>query len=603
MEFMKLKTAILLLFVILYGCSSDVTKEADTTVIQDIKSKENKNLAFEKFIQGNIYETKGQYNEATEQYLEAANLDPQPGIFYALAKNYYRLNKLANALKYAKDAANLEPNNIEYLEILASIYSSSLLNDSSKTIYEKIVEIDSTNASAYFQLAQLNEAKRPNQALELYKKVIDLIGPEWSVLVRLVDLNERMRNIDETIKTVEELLKLNPSDLQLQKVLIDSYIKTKNYDNALKLTEESLVSYPDDHNLRELKGNIFLQQSKWKEAYEEYSQLIGDESIPFDDKLKIGSLFLYAADKDSINLKLASNIFKEINKDSLDWQVNAYIGEIELRRKNDSLAVEYFKNAASMAEWNPQLWGRVGGILFDSRKYNEAIEFMSKAAEKFPNDFLINLVYGLSLAQQNLHVDAKIYLQRALNLNPNDLTVLSALGFSLNQLKETEEALKHLNKALAADPDNIQIIGQTALIYESQKDYQISDSLYMHALSIDSTNALILNNYAYSLSERNIKLDEALRMSQRAVEAEPKNSSYLDTIGWIYFMLGDFNKAKDYIEESLKQDSNSTTVIDHLGDVYFKLGDKNKALQQWKRALELDPDNEEIKSKIEKGVI
>ncbi len=603
MRIMKSKTAIFLLLAVLAACSTNIIKENNKSVAEPKNNNENKKLAFEKFIQGNIFETKGLFKEATDQYIEAAGLDPQPGIFYSLAKNFYRLNKLSNALKYAKDAVELEPQNIEYLEILASIYSASLLNDSSKSIYERIVEIDSTNASAYFQLAQLNEAKRPNQSLELYKKVIDLIGPEWSVLVRLVDLNERMGNVNETIKTVEELIKLNPSDLQLQKVLIDSYIKTKNFDAALKLTDESLISYPDDLSLREMKGNIFLQQSKWKEAYDEYSKLISDESILFDDKLKIGSLFFYASEKDSTNLELAGNIFKEINKDSLDWQVNAYLGEIELRRKNDSTAIQYFKNAASMAEWNPQLWGRVGGILFDNRKYDEAIRFMNEAAEKFPNDFLINLVYGLSLAQENLHADAKIYLQRALNLNPDDLTVLSALGFSLNQLKETDEALKYLNKALAADPDNVQIIGQTALIYESQKDFHISDSLYQHALSLDSTNVLILNNYAYSLSERNIKLDEALKMSLVAVEAEPDNSSYLDTIGWIYFMLGDFDKAKYYIKESLKHDENNATVIDHLGDVYYKLGEKDEAIRQWKKAAELDPGNEKINSKIEKGAI
>ena len=188
-------------------------------------------------------------------------------------------------------------------------------------------------------------------------------------------------------------------------------------------------------------------------------------------------------------------------------------------------------------------------------------------------------------------------------LNPNDLTALSALGYTLDQLKKDDEALIYLNKAMAIKPDDVQILGQIALIYDSQKNFKMSDSLYTHALNLDSTNALLLNNYAYSLSERGIKLDEALKMSKIAVEAEPKNASYLDTIGWIYYMMGNLNKAKNYIEESLKHDPESATVVDHLGDVLFKLGDKTKAMENWKKAAKLEPDNKKFQEKVDKGVL
>lgn len=603
MDFMKYKISILLLSLILWRCAADVSRDDSDIQVNDSNSTTLEKIAQEKFIQGSILEMKGMFKESIEEYLGAAQYDPKPGIFYTLAKNYYRINKLPSALYYAKQAATIEPKNTEYLELLASVYSASLLSDSSIAVYENIVQIDSTNASAYFQLAQMYEANRPNQSLVLYKKVLDLIGPEWSVLVKLADLNERMGNIEETIKIVDELLRLDPSDLQLQKLLIDANIKIKSFDKALQLVDDAIISFPFDLSLVELKGNIFLQQSKWKEAYGEYSKILKDDSIGFEDKLKLGSLFLAAAEKDSINMDFAAEIFRGIDKDSSDWQVNAYLGEIELRKKNDSLAIGYLKKAASMAEWNAQLWGRLGGILFDGRKYKDAIEFMKQAAEKFPNDFLINLVYGLSLSQEGMHEDAIIYLKRALNLNPNDMTVLSALGYSYNQLKEDDEALSYLNKALSIDPDNAQMLSQTALIYESQKQYAISDSLYIRVLKIDSTYALALNNYAYSLSERGIKLEEALKMSQKAVDAKPENASYLDTIGWIYYVLGDYKKAEDFIKKSLLHEEKSAAVNDHLGDVYFKLGDKDKALQFWKRANEIEPSNEKFKTKIEKGVI
>jgi len=600
---MKFKIFLIYIAFLLVSCSSDVVKESNQNGNKDqsFSAQQNKKLAQEKFIAGSLLELKGQFAEAIKEYLEALKYDPQPGINYAIAKNYYRLNKLSTALTYSQKAVENEPKNSEYLTLQASIYTSSHLEDSAAAVYDKIVRFDSTNVTAYYNLAQLIEVKKPTVALSYYKKIIDLIGPEWSVLVRIADINERMGNIKETITTVEELIKLNPSDLLLQKLLIESYIKTKDFEKALANVNESLTSFPDDESLIDLKGRIFIQQGKWQDASDVYMKLVKSKNISIEDKLKIGTSFYFQSEKDSTTLNIARQIFLEVSRDTSDWQVNAYLGEIELRSHKNESAIEYFKTAAKLAEWNAQVWVRLGGLLFDNKKYKDAIEYMSKASEKFPNDFAVNLIYGLALSTENEHLKAKDALEKAFKLNPDDVTVLSALGYTLNQLKNDKEALVHLNKALIIEPNNIQVISVLAMIYESQKEYQISDSLYISALKIDSSNVLIMNNFAYSLAERNIRLQEALAMSKKAVETEPKNSSYLDTIGWIYFRLGDYKKAKKNIEEAVKTENKNATLLDHLGDVHSKLGEKLKAVEFWKNAFELDSTKTSIKTKIEKG--
>ena len=594
----KIVIVIVIIAFLLSSCVSDVVKET-ALMKQDVAA--NKKAAQALFIDGSVFELKGQYNEAITQYLEALKYDSQPGIYYTIAKNYYRLKKLSSALLYSRKAVEKDSSNTEFLILHATIYSTSHLEDSAASIYQKIIKLDTSNVTAYFNLAQISEPKKPGLALSYYKKVIDLIGPEWNVLVKIADINERMGNIEETIKTVEELLKLNPSGLNLQKLLIESYIKTKNFEKAIALLDEAQISFPDDPNLLEMKGNVFIQKGLWKDASTEYLKLVKNPEINFVNKVRIGTAFYIQGEKDSVSFDLAKEIFQEINKDTLDWQVNAYLGEIDVRKKNDSSAIEYFKVASNLAEWNAQVWVRLGGLLFDTKKYKEAIQYMSKASEKFPNDFAVNLIYGLSLSSDNEHLKAKDALQRALNINPNDITALSALGFTLNQLKEDDAALVHLDKALLLEPKNLQVISIIALIHETRKNYAVSDSLYTSAVKIDSTNILILNNFAYSLAERGIKLQEALSMAKRAIEKEPKNSSYLDTIGWIYFQLGDYKKAKINIEEAAKIEDTNATLLDHLGDVYFKLGNRAKALELWKKAFEFDSTKNEIKKKIEKG--
>ncbi len=595
---MNNKIVIVILAFLLSSCVSDVVRE---TALMKQTVSTNKKAAQALFIDGSILELQGQYDEAITHYLEALKFDSQPGLYHIIAKNYYRLNKLSSALNYSSKAVEKDSSNTEFLMLHASIYSASHLDDSAATVYYRVIRQDSNNVTAYFALAQINEPKKPSLALSYYRKVVDLVGPEWNVLVKIADINERIGNVDETIKTVEELLKLNPSELNLQKMLIQSYIKTKNYEKATALINEAQISFPDDPNLIEMKGSLLIQNGSWKEALTEYMKLIKNPDINFENKIRIGTAFYLQGEKDSTSYDLAQEIFQEINKDTLDWQINAYLGEINVRKKNDSTAVEYFKVASSLAEWNAQIWVRLGGLLFDRRRYKEAIQYMSKASEKFPNDFAINLIYGLSLSSDNDHLKAKDAFQRALNINPDDVTALSALGYSLNQLKDDDAALVHLDKALLLEPKNLQVISIIALIHETRKNYSMSDSLYASAIKIDSTNILILNNFAYSLAERGIKLQDALSMAKKALEQEPRNSSYLDTIGWIYFKLGEYKKAKINIEQAARIENTNATLLDHLGDVYFKLGNKARALENWKKAYEIDPTKNEIKIKIEKG--
>ncbi|RJQ59148.1 MAG: tetratricopeptide repeat protein [Stygiobacter sp.] len=596
---MKKAILILLAALALSACSTEEAVVKDQTKV--IRPLDLKKAAQAAFIEGSVFELKGQLTDAIKRYTEAYSLDPQPGISYTLAKNYFKINKLGSALGYSKLSVEGDHRNVEYLLLLGSIYDASHFPDSSDVVYRAVLALDSTNITAYFNLAQISEAKRPSEALALYKKVVDIIGPEWTVLVHIVDLNERLGNIDATISTVEELLKLNPTDLNLQKVLIDSYIKTKKFDKAILLIDESLASFPDDLNLVEFKGIALVQKGEMKQALGEYMKLVKDKSIPFENKIRVGLSYLSAAEKDSSNLLLAKSVFEQINKDTTDWQVKSYLGEIAIRRNDEAAAIKYFEEATQLAEWNPDVWVRMGGLLFDSRKYKDVIRFMDQAVQKFPNNFPINLIYGLALSQNNDHEKAKEILKRALNLNPKDVNALGALGYTLNQLQQDEEALIVLNKALQYDPNNLQVLSVTALIHETNKNYSLSDSLYAHALKIDSANVLILNNLAYSWADRGIKLQDALKMAKKAIETEPKNSSYLDTIGWIYYKLGDYKKAKESIEEAVKMELENATLVDHLGDVYFKMGDKKKAMSNWKKAFELDGTKLEIKIKIEKG--
>ncbi len=598
-----MKYNIFILFMLVVACSTHIEKD---TLQESEKAKEtsqrDKEQAQQLFIDASTLDIEGKYAEAILDYQEALKLDPSSGIYYVLAKDYLRLTKLSPALENSKKSVEMEPENTEYLTLLGTIYSFSQLPDSAETIFEKIVKLDSTDVNARFNLAQLNEKDKPTKALELYKEILKITGPEWNVLIKIADLNDRLGQVEQTVSTVEELLELNPSSLKLQKLLIESYIKTEKYDKALKLVDNSLEIFPDDLNLIELKGNTYVKMKEWEKGAAEYKKILSKPKVPFDIKMRIGTAFYSEALKDSTVLPVAFDVLQQVDQDSADWQINAFMGELSSKQKNDSLTLYYFNKAIELAPMNPDLRIRLGQILFQNGDFKTDIEEMKKAVKNFPNNFVINLILGLSYSQENDNENALQYLKKSVEINPNDLNATMAYSFSLQQTNQNDEALKYLERALRIDPENVQAFSLMGMIYDGKDMFNKSDSIYDIAVSLDSTDILTLNNYAYSLAERGVKLDKALKMVKVAVDGDPENSSYLDTMGWVYFKMNKFEEARDYIEKAIKFDGGNATLLDHLGDVYYKLNQKEKAKEFWEKAFSIDKTLVNIQQKIEKGL-
>ena len=137
-----------------------------------------------------------------------------------------------------------------------------------------------------------------------------------------------------------------------------------------------------------------------------------------------------------------------------------------------------------------------------------------------------------------------------------------------------------------------------AMVYDQNEKWDQSDKLYTDLITINTKDAQAYNNYAYSLIERNEDVEYALTLAKKAIELSPKTSSYLDTIGWIYFKLNDFDKAKEFIGEAIVYDDTSSVVLEHYGDVLIELNEIDEALIFYKKALELDEENMKLKEKI-----
>ena len=608
MQMLKYSLLLLLTFISINCSGSIITKqestEKNTTTKENDNPKIDEKKSLEYFIDGATADAKKEYEKAIQYYILAAQIaKDKAGIYYAIANDYYLLNKIPPALHYAKEAINLDPKNIDYKDLLSAIYSSASQFDSALTVLNEIIAIDSTNLNSYYKLARIYENSQPSKAIKIYNKLTEKLGLDWNVLIRIAELNEKLGNYEEASKTLNQLLDIDPSNVQIQKLMVQLFVRQKKYDEAIKIINSVLELIPDDIEAHQIKAQVYIEQDKWKEASKEFEFILSNPSVSLENKINTAGTYFNMALKDSTLFPFAYSLFSIIDKDTLDWQVKLYKGAIDVSMYRDSLATIEFKKVIELAKWNPDGWIRLGGLYFDNRKYDEAIKFMGQAIKQFPQNFAVNLIMGLSYAQSNKNEEALPFLEKSVQLNPNDINALSGYSFTLRQLGKNDDAVYYLKKALLIVPDDVNLLGTLGLIYNEQNKMALSDSVYESALKIDSMNSLVNNNYAYSLSERGIELERALKMVKIAITQDSLNASYLDTIGWVYFKLNEFDLAKKYLKKAIEVGGESATMLDHLGDIEYNLNNQKESIKLWEKALILDPKNESIKKKIKTGKI
>ena len=186
-----------------------------------------------------------------------------------------------------------------------------------------------------------------------------------------------------------------------------------------------------------------------------------------------------------------------------------------------------------------------------------------------------------------------------------------ALGDLLRQQDKFGQAVPAYDKALSLiDPKANDMrwfpLYARGIALERSGQFTKAEADFRAALKIRPDSAQVLNYLGYSLVDRNEKLDEALKLIQRAVELRPDDGYILDSLAWAYFRLGRYDQAVAPMERAVAAMASDSLVNDHMGDIYWMVGRKREADIQWSRALSLKPQTEaeahRIRVKLDRGL-
>lgn len=179
---------------------------------------------------------------------------------------------------------------------------------------------------------------------------------------------------------------------------------------------------------------------------------------------------------------------------------------------------------------------------------------------------------------------------RALALNRQGQPAMALVAF-----KETEK-LAAENYSFLLDREFYFRKGFTG---KAANDLDTMEAAFKKCLQLDPEDHEVMNILGYSWAEKGLRLKEALQLIRRAVQLDPKNGDYLDSLAWVYYQMGDYSRALNWIQKAVALSPDDPIIHDHLGDIHARLGQNEKAIAAWQKALNLfHPDPDTLRQKI-----
>lgn len=447
-------------------------------------------------------------------------------------------------------------------------------------ILSRAVAIEPDNEEAVELLGEAVEAADANAAaiaVESLQQAVYANPENAALVVLLARVQARTGKIEQAAKTLNDAAaKIGGKDkiaaANLTVALGDLYFEAKRYDDAVKAFDAALTVrgvaanelITDD--ARDFAIRVF---DRMIEAYKKSNRLTDARAVIERARTILGKADLFA-DKKLISF------LRETGKKSEALQA---IQNLRARNADD---YSLLRLEATM--------------LAETGKVDEAVALVKTLIGKKSsalNAAVLNGGQGIGDAG-------------ALGIPPlyDDFTNYVFISDLYAQAKRGRDAAEAVNQAIASTQSTERKeIGRLVLASVQQRggDFQGAETTLREILKNAPSNATALNNLGYFLAERGEKLDEALNLIVKACELSPMNPSFLDSLGWVYFKLGNLDEAEKNLKTAIRLNDASATIHEHLGDVYQKQGRNDAARAAWEKALNLtaeDEDSARLKTKI-----
>ena len=268
------------------------------------------------------------------------------------------------------------------------------------------------------------------------------------------------------------------------------------------------------------------------------------------------------------------------------------------------VALLYAQLSLSLNGDRPVVLTLLGDIYVDTKQYQNAINAYEQTPLSSALRTNADTEIAINLQRLERTKEAQQRLKEIITRDPKNYDALVTLGNIHRSNEEFPLASETYTKALAlvAQPgkEHWRVLYYRGIAFERQKLWDKAEADFRQALSLSPDEPLVLNYLGYSMIEKKINLNEALAMVKKAVELRPNDGYIVDSLGWAYFQLGDYEQAASQIERAVDLNPADPIIGEHLGDAYWRVGRTLEARFQWQHAKDNGPEPDDLKRIEEK---
>lgn len=514
---------------------------------------------------------------------------------------------------------------------------------------------------------RLARSERENsKAATFYEKALQK-DPENEVILERTFLLEAIAGDWNSALRLAEDVAAGESSHQIARFLLAvKAFKDGNYKKAVEdfssagksalpeLTARLSIAWThlaDGHPDEALKELDQMKKADWSRFYQQYHKgLVADVagrtkvarealSAAFKNRprtLRIADAYARHAANNG-NMKLAKQILQKHIGDSMGHPlIRALLEDIEAGRKPEKLVsspteglaevyyaigdaltgedsteigLVYLRIALYLKPDFPLANLSIGEVHDKLEQFDDAIASFDKIPQSSPiwNNVQIRKAYALN-SQEKVD-EAKVILQGLATHMKGDPRPYDALGSIMRSRQRYEEAEAAYTKAIEQVKDaqgrHWSLFYARGVCRERLKNWSAAEADLKMALKLNPDQPLILNYLGYSWVDQGLNLKEAMDLIRKAVKLKPDDGYFVDSLGWAYYRVGEYDKAVKHLERAVELRPEDPVINDHLGDAYWRVGRNLEAKYQWSQALTLEPEPEDetkIKAKLADGL-
>lgn len=450
----------------------------------------------------------------------------------------------------------------------------------------------------------LMKAGRPQEAIDVLSLII-VDDPENIEAIEL--LRNSLETVDSSkagsaIESLQQAVFANPDNVALITLLANANARSGKFDDAVKVLRDGSTRLAEKDRvsasfLQISLGDLYVKENRINEGIAAYQSSLSIRGITSTE---------LATDDDR---EFATNVFSKMIKTFKDANrpsdVKAVIERARLiLGKDDPFSdrelINFYRETGKKADAlqavravrarNPEDYGFLrleATLLSENGKVDEGVALIKNLIDKKP---LRAVVGGTGTGSESNSFES----QTPMYDDFANYIFISSLYSNANRGKDAVIAANSAYNAANSTARREMAKLTLATAQQMAGDYNAAEATLREILKKTPDNPVALNNLGYFLLERDQKIEEAFEMIKKAVAMEPDNPSYLDSLGWAHFKLGNFAEAEKNLLAAARISTDSSTIHEHIGDVYQKQGKTGQARTAWERALMLSSDAVEI---------